>query len=406
MKNILKLIFGLSFSLFLNVGCASGPDDPKEVLQGMLEHLDRHHSFTYDVRLSSWMPGETEQDASVYHRKTIEVEDDQERYVGARYVQTVDDRFFFGYDGKKRLRDTPDPIVFEVDSLFKGITEYRVVSTPFFQMARRIADYALTTEDSIRLEMTQTDQEYQVRLLIFTEDQVDFSMGSLSPYIKAVPEMGIFMAPPHVYVLHIDKRSLLPVRYYRLLGHQSSSEEVSHVVFDQMELEDFDLYGYLPEGFSFLQHEHTGNASGDKLKMGDLAPDFALTDTNGNVYRLSQFRGKRVLLEFTSIACGVCQIVPPFLNQLSEQFPDLQILSVEAWNMKPSSCRNWVQKKGIRHPYLLDGKDVLPMFSNDEAVPSFFVLDQEGRVVLSLTGYDEASTTEAILGCLKEMPQQ
>lgn len=47
----------------------------------------------------------------------------------------------------------------------------------------------------------------------------------------------------------------------------------------------------------------TPQAPQTKLKVGDVAPDFVLTDTDGNKHRLSDFRGKKnVLLAFYVLA--------------------------------------------------------------------------------------------------------
>ena len=133
-----------------------------------------------------------------------------------------------------------------------------------------------------------------------------------------------------------------------------------------------------------------------KLKRGDLAPDFELRDTEGRTHTLSQYRGKTVLVEFTSVACSVCQIVPAFLHQLSVEFPQLQILSIEAWNMKASTCLNWVKRKEVTHPYLLDGKSTHAIYTDNAGVPSFFIIDAEGKIAAEITGYSEQTSPSAI----------
>ena len=371
-------------------------DEPvKKVIGLMLEQLDKHHSFSYEEEMVSWMPGESEQDGKTLRRHTLEIVDRQEPYVGASYVMKGDGHGFFAYDGKKRVRDTEAPMVFEVDSLFRGITAYRVVTRPFFQVANTIGQYILSTSDSIHLEMHETAQEYLIKVSIFTDEQVEFTMGRLTPYIPEVPEAGLFFTPPHVYILHVDKGTYMPIRYHRILDHNSSMVQVSHVEYDTQRLEDFDIYSYLPPHFTFSKPEAKGVVKA-KLRRGDLAPDFELRDTEGRTHTLSQYRGKTVLVEFTSVACSVCQIVPAFLHQLSVEFPQLQILSIEAWNMKASTCLNWVKRKGVTHPYLLDGKSTHAIYTDNAGVPSFFIIDAEGKIAAEFTGYSEQTSPSAI----------
>ena len=404
MKPICCLIVLLSYCEIVLSGTAVRPsiaaegkaEEPLKVIGLMLEQMDKYHSFSYDEEMLSWNPGEKETDSTPQTQQVLEVVDGQEPYVGARYVCTGgDNQGFFAYDGKKRIRSTQEPKVFEVDSLFKGITAYRVVARPFFQVAATIGRYVLSTSDSITLEMQETELEYRIKVSIFTDEQVEFAMGRLSPYVPEVPAAGIFFTPPHVYILHIDKSTYMPVRYYRILDHNSSMVQVSKVKYDTCSLDDFDICAYLPADFTFYNRLQKKTVK-PKLKRGDSAPDFELQDTEGTRHRLSQYRGKTVLVEFTSVACSVCQIVPTFLHRLSEEFPRLQILSVEAWDMKAATCTNWVRKKGVTHPYLLNGKGVYSSYTDKEVVPSFFLIDAEGKIVAEFVGYQEKTTPSAI----------
>lgn len=397
MKRLACILFCLSFNL---LQAFPNDQEPQKVIRQMLEQLDRHHSFSYDEEIASWLPGENERDGKVGKKHTLEVADANEPYVGARFVRTGDDGGFFAYDGKKRLRNTEEPLVFEVDSVFKGITEYRVVPRPFYQVAKTIGQYILSTKDSVQVEMQETANEYQVKVSIYTDEQVEFTMGRLSPYVPEVPESGVYFTPPHIYVLHIDKSTYMPVRYYRILEHESSMEHVTQVKYDTQHLEDFDIYAYLPKDYLFKMQE-TRTKVKNRLNKGDAAPDFELQDTEGKLHKLSQYRGQTVLVEFTSVACSVCQIVPVFLHQLSQEFPQLQILSIEAWNMKPSACVNWIKRKGITHPYLLNGKDTQPLYTDNAAVPAFFIIDNEGKLVAEFTGYSEKTTPSAISEILR-----
>lgn len=75
--------------------------------------------------------------------------------------------------------------------------------------------------------------------------------------------------------------------------------------------------------------------------------------------------------------------------------------------MKPSACVNWIKRKGITHPYLLNGKDTQPLYTDNAAVPAFFIIDAEGKLAADFTGYSEKTTPSAIsevLRNLTEMP--
>ena len=72
-------------------------------------------------------------------------------------------------------------------------------------------------------------------------------------------------------------------------------------------------------GFSineYLIDEENGNVFSEnnaeepieQVEVGNEAPDFALTDTDGNEFNLSDYEGEKVLvLEFTNMNCGTCK---------------------------------------------------------------------------------------------------
>lgn len=91
------------------------------------------------------------------------------------------------------------------------------------------------------------------------------------------------------------------------------------------------------------------------LKIGDRAPDFALPDTNGNIVKLSDLRGKRVVLYFyprdntpgcTKEACGFRDAYEQYQSQ------DIIVLGVSTDDAK--SHEKFVKKFNLPFPLLID----------------------------------------------------
>lgn len=59
----------------------------------------------------------------------------------------------------------------------------------------------------------------------------------------------------------------------------------------------------------------TPDAVGYIVKVGDEAPDFEMTLTDGSKVKLSELRGKVVMLQFTASWCGVCRKEMPFIER-------------------------------------------------------------------------------------------
>ena len=51
------------------------------------------------------------------------------------------------------------------------------------------------------------------------------------------------------------------------------------------------------------------------VKIGDKAPDFTINEAGGKTYRLSDLKGKVVMLQFTASRCGVCRTEMPFIEK-------------------------------------------------------------------------------------------
>ena len=63
--------------------------------------------------------------------------------------------------------------------------------------------------------------------------------------------------------------------------------------------------------FGYTQNDDRGYI----VKVGDKAPDITITYTDGTRKKLSDFRGKIVMLQFTASWCGVCRKEMPFIEK-------------------------------------------------------------------------------------------
>lgn len=140
-------------------------------------------------------------------------------------------------------------------------------------------------------------------------------------------------------------------------------------------------------------------------QIGDKAPDFALQDVNGNTVRLSQFRGKTVLLVFASVNCKGCEDQMPFLVSVAEQEKgDLVILEVYV-NNGASVVRDYTARKGFTHfPSLPDPKGELAARYDPAALkfpPTNFIIDGNGIIRYKKTG--PFSSAEEISSVIKSL---
>ena len=67
---------------------------------------------------------------------------------------------------------------------------------------------------------------------------------------------------------------------------------------------------------SFTKEKHA------KVAVGDIAPDFVLTDTEGNKHKLSDYKGKGVFLNFWATYCEPCKDEMPDMNNQYKVYKD------------------------------------------------------------------------------------
>ena len=76
-----------------------------------------------------------------------------------------------------------------------------------------------------------------------------------------------------------------------------------------------------------------GDDRGYIVKVGEKAPDITITYTDGTTKKLSDFRGKVVMLQFTASWCGVCRKEMPFIErdiwQKHKDHPQFALLGID-----------------------------------------------------------------------------
>jgi thiol-disulfide isomerase/thioredoxin len=136
---------------------------------------------------------------------------------------------------------------------------------------------------------------------------------------------------------------------------------------------------------------------------GSIAPDFELTNLNGEKVKLSELRGKTVIIDFWATWCGPCIRSFPGMKQAKDKYadnPDVEFLFVntfervgeDQWN---SHVQNFISKRGFQ--YLnppLDIGNQTALAYGVEGIPAKFCIDPEGKIKHKSTGF--LGTSEAV----------
>jgi peroxiredoxin len=121
------------------------------------------------------------------------------------------------------------------------------------------------------------------------------------------------------------------------------------------------------------------------LSVGTLAPNFELPDLAGVVHRLSEFRGRNVLLIFFNPMCGFCTKMAADLAGLSVEGGRDRAVPVVVTTGDLEENRKLVEKYGIRCVVLLQKEMEVASRFRAQGTPMGYRIDGAGRIASELT---------------------
>ncbi len=129
-------------------------------------------------------------------------------------------------------------------------------------------------------------------------------------------------------------------------------------------------------------------ASTARLTQSSLAPDFSLPALDGKTMRLSDLRGKAVLLNFWATWCGPCKIEMPWFVNLQKQYgaQGLQIVGVAMDDASKEDISKFAKDMGVNYPILIGKESVGDQYGGIPALPETFLIGRDGKVVDRIIG--------------------
>ena len=125
--------------------------------------------------------------------------------------------------------------------------------------------------------------------------------------------------------------------------------------------------------------------TGETEAQGSEAPDFAVYDLEGNVHKLSDFRGKPVLLNFWASWCGPCQMEMPDFQKFYESHGDqvhfVIVNLTDGQQETVESASAFITEKGYTFPVYYDTDIDAAAKYGVSAVPVSYFIDAEGNFV-------------------------
>lgn len=121
------------------------------------------------------------------------------------------------------------------------------------------------------------------------------------------------------------------------------------------------------------------------VKIGQQAPDFTVKLTTGEMFKLSENRGKIIVLQFTASWCGVCLKEAPHIEkEIWKPYKDKDLIVIGMDRDEPEYIvKNFRKRCGATYPYGIDtGAKVYNKYAKpNSGVTRNVVIDKTGKIV-------------------------
>jgi peroxiredoxin len=130
-----------------------------------------------------------------------------------------------------------------------------------------------------------------------------------------------------------------------------------------------------------------GSASQGSI-IGSAAADFMLRDIEGHQVRLSDFRGKTVLLAFWATWCPPCKEELPMLQKIYEQYEDKDLVILTVDDEEPETIKDFLRANHYSFQALVDNKRVAFREFAVHFIPTAIVINPDEIVTQVVTGWE------------------
>jgi len=123
------------------------------------------------------------------------------------------------------------------------------------------------------------------------------------------------------------------------------------------------------------------------VKVGDIAPEFAITTESGVTVSSSNFPGKVLVLNFWATWCPPCVEETPALERFHKQLKDagVTVLAISV-DKNEAKYRNFIKRFGVTFATAHDPEATISSMYGTYRYPESYVIDKSGRVIEKIVG--------------------
>ena len=117
----------------------------------------------------------------------------------------------------------------------------------------------------------------------------------------------------------------------------------------------------------------------------ESAVNFKLVSVDGKEYSLSDFKGKKVVLNFFATWCPPCRAEIPDFERFHRENKDVVLIGINIQEDK-ATVEEFLNSMGVTYPVLLDRDGKVSAQFGIEGIPTTFLIDENGKIVAKNVG--------------------